>query len=302
MAATWDVSTREPARPGTAPGAEARRRLVVRSRGSWFDPGRGGRRPHRAGGGQTGCGAAEPLHGDGGPRRDRAPRARRRLDRVAPAGLDTGTAAGRGPGHPACRGVGAAARRRRARAGRRRRGGGAGQRVVHRRLARVRQRGAGPGDAGDTADPGGRSSGSSVDDAGRGRGPRRRRTIEPWRRRVMSRLELRVLIAGILAATVILGAVMCAAYGQASIAAALSIYALGGGAGLFHSVARLVLARRIETVRSAATPLRPLLPVMAAIMALTQAVVRSLSDVTEVAPRRWIPITRGRKADDDFEA
>ena len=39
---------------------------------------------------------------------------------------------------------------------------------------------------------------------------------------------------------------------------------------------------------------------MAAIMALTQAVVRSLSDVTEVAPaRRWIPIARGRKADDD---
>jgi hypothetical protein len=43
-----------------------------------------------------------------------------------------------------------------------------------------------------------------------------------------------------------------------------------------------------------------LLPVMAAIMALTQAVVRSLSDVTEVGPRRWIPITRDRK-DDDYE-
>ena len=109
----------------------------------------------------------------------------------------------------------------------------------------------------------------------------------------MTRLELRVLIAGVLAATVILGAVMCAAYGQAAIAAALSIYALGVGAWLYHSVERLVLARRIETVRSAATPLRPLLPVMAAIMALTQAVVRSLSDATEVAPRRWIPITRG---------
>jgi hypothetical protein len=40
---------------------------------------------------------------------------------------------------------------------------------------------------------------------------------------------------------------------------------------------------------------------MAAIMALTQAVVRSLADVTEVAPHRWIPITRGRKDDDDFE-
>jgi hypothetical protein len=33
---------------------------------------------------------------------------------------------------------------------------------------------------------------------------------------------------------------------------------------------------------------------------MTKAVVRSLSDFTEVAPpRRWIPITRGRKADDD---
>jgi hypothetical protein len=116
----------------------------------------------------------------------------------------------------------------------------------------------------------------------------------------MTRLELRALIASILAATVILGAVMCAAYGQAAIAAALAIYALGVGAWLYHSIERLILARRIETVRAAATPFRPLLPVMAAIMALTQAVVRSLSDVTEVAPpRRWIPISRGRKHDDD---
>ena len=119
----------------------------------------------------------------------------------------------------------------------------------------------------------------------------------------MTRLELRVLIAGILAATVILGAVLCAAYGQAAIAAALAIYALGVGAWLYHSIERLVLARRIETVRTAVTPFRPLLPVMAAIMALTQAVVRSLSDVTEVAPRRWMPsITRGRKDDDEFDA
>src|SRR6201996_688739 len=116
----------------------------------------------------------------------------------------------------------------------------------------------------------------------------------------MTRLELRVAIAAVLAATVILGAVLCAAYGQAAIAAALAIYALGVGAWLYHSVERYVLARRIETVRSAAQPFRPLLPVMAAIMALTQAVVRSLSDVTDVAPRRWIPIARGRK-DDDFE-
>ncbi|BBX44407.1 hypothetical protein GCM10009641_53870 [Mycobacterium cookii] len=114
----------------------------------------------------------------------------------------------------------------------------------------------------------------------------------------MTRLELRVGIAAVLAATVVLGAVLCAAYGQAAIAAALAVYALGVGAWLCHSIERLVLARRIETVRTAATPLRPLLPVMAAIMALTQVVVRSLSDVTEVAPRRWIPITRGRRGHD----
>jgi hypothetical protein len=112
---------------------------------------------------------------------------------------------------------------------------------------------------------------------------------------------------------VILGAVMCAAYGRAAIAAALAIYALGVGAWLYHSIERLVLARRIETVRDAVTPLRPLLPVMAAIMALTQAVVRSLSDVTEIGSsrswelpvRRWMPITRGGRRGrniDDFEA
>jgi hypothetical protein len=129
----------------------------------------------------------------------------------------------------------------------------------------------------------------------------------------MTRLELRVVIAVVLAATVVLGAVFCAAYGQAAIAAALAIYALGVGAWLYHSIERYVLARRIETVRSAAQPFRPLLPVMAAIMALTQAVVRSLSDVTDAAPirsrrwdlpvRRWMEITRGDRrindADDD---
>jgi hypothetical protein len=132
----------------------------------------------------------------------------------------------------------------------------------------------------------------------------------------MTRLELRVVIAAVLAATVILGAVFCAAYGQAVIAAALAIYALGVGAWLYHSIERYVLARRIETVRSAAQPFRPLLPVMAAIMALTQAVVRSLSDVTDAAPitrrpwdlpvRRWMEITRGDRRiedadDDEFE-
>lgn len=108
----------------------------------------------------------------------------------------------------------------------------------------------------------------------------------------MNRLELRVVIAGVLAATVVLGAVVCAAYGQAVIAAALAIYALGVGAWLYHAIERYVVARRISTVRTAAKPLSPLLPVMAAIMGLTQAVVRSLSDVTE-APRRWdIPVRR----------
>ena len=131
----------------------------------------------------------------------------------------------------------------------------------------------------------------------------------------MTRLELRVVIAAVLAATVVLGAVLCAAYGQAVIAAALAIYALGVGAWLYHSIERYVLARRISTVRSVAKPFQPLLPVMAAIMGLTQAVVRSLSDVTDATPtssrrwdlpvRRWLEITRGDRrntdADDEFE-
>ena len=103
----------------------------------------------------------------------------------------------------------------------------------------------------------------------------------------MSRLELHVAIATLLAATVIIGAVVCAAYGLAIVASALSIYALGVGAWLYHSIERLVTARRISTVRSAARPLQPLLPVMAAIMGLTQAVVRSLGDVTDLPARRW---------------
>lgn len=113
----------------------------------------------------------------------------------------------------------------------------------------------------------------------------------------MTRLELRVAIAGVLAATVVLGAVVCAAYGWAVVGAALAIYALGAGAWLYHAIERLIVARRISTVRSAATPLRPLLPVMAAIMGLTQAVVRSLSDVTEVPARGWRAI--GRRGEDD---
>jgi hypothetical protein len=102
-----------------------------------------------------------------------------------------------------------------------------------------------------------------------------------------------VIVAAFLAATVVLGAVVCAAYGWTIVASALSIYALGVGAWLYHSIERLIVARRISTVRSAARPLQPLLPVMAAIMGLTQAVVRSLGDVTDLPARRWeLPVLR----------
>lgn len=123
----------------------------------------------------------------------------------------------------------------------------------------------------------------------------------------MNRLELRIVVASLLAATVVLGAVACAAYGLAVVAAALAIYALGVGAWLYHSIERYVVARRISTVRSAAKPFQPLLPVMAAIMGLTQAVVRSLSDVTDLPQRRWdLPVRRwmevargSRRVEDD---
>ncbi|BCQ09457.1 hypothetical protein JMUB5695_02901 [Mycobacterium heckeshornense] len=122
----------------------------------------------------------------------------------------------------------------------------------------------------------------------------------------MTRLELRVAIAAVLAATVVLGAVACAAYGLALVAAALAIYALGVGAWLYHCIERYLVAHRISTVRSAAKPFQPLLPVMAAIMGLTQAVVRSLGDVADLPPRRWdspvrrwMEITRGRSGRGD---
>ena len=109
----------------------------------------------------------------------------------------------------------------------------------------------------------------------------------------MTRLELRVVIAAFMAATVVLGAVVCAAYGWTIVASVLAIYALGVGAWLYHSIERLIVARRIATVRSAARPLQPLLPVMAAIMGLTQAVVRSLTDVTDLPARsRELPVLR----------
>lgn len=120
----------------------------------------------------------------------------------------------------------------------------------------------------------------------------------------MTRLQLRVVIAAGLAATVVLGAVICAAYGWAVVAAALAIYALGVGAWLYHAVERMVLARRISTVAEAAKPFQPLLPMMAAMMGLMQAVVRSLTDVTEAPVRgwRWMEsLGRGRDDDDDDE-
>ncbi|ORV43318.1 antitermination protein NusB [Mycobacterium conspicuum] len=109
----------------------------------------------------------------------------------------------------------------------------------------------------------------------------------------MSRLELRLAIAALLAGAVVVGAVVCAAYGWTIVASAMSIFALGVGAWLYHCIERVVVANRISTVRTAAKPLQPLLPVIAALMGLTQGVVRSLADVTELPARRWeLPVLR----------
>ena len=127
----------------------------------------------------------------------------------------------------------------------------------------------------------------------------------------LSSLELRVSIAAFLAGAVVIGAVVCAAYGWTIVASTLSIFALGVGAWLYHCIERVIVANRISTVRTAAKPLQPLLPVMAALMGLTQGVVRSLSDVTELPVRRWeLPVLRwvestrdkGRIVDGDDEA
>ncbi len=127
----------------------------------------------------------------------------------------------------------------------------------------------------------------------------------------LSSLELRASLAAFLAGAVVIGAVVCAAYGWTIVASATSIFALGVGAWLYHCIERVVVANRISTVRTAAKPLQPLLPVMAALMGLTQGVVRSLADVTELPARRWeLPVLRwvestrdrGRIADDDDEA
>jgi hypothetical protein len=127
----------------------------------------------------------------------------------------------------------------------------------------------------------------------------------------LSSLELRVSLAAFLAGAVVIGAVVCAAYGWTIVASTMSIFALGVGAWLYHCIERVVVANRISTVRTAAKPLQPLLPVMAALMGLTQGVVRSLSDVTELPARRWeLPVLRwvestrdkGRITDGDDEA
>ncbi|PJE20005.1 MAG: antitermination protein NusB [Mycobacterium sp.] len=103
----------------------------------------------------------------------------------------------------------------------------------------------------------------------------------------MTRLELRVVLAVLAAVTVVVGAVISAAFGWSILASVLAIFGLGVGAAVYHTVERLILARRISTVRTAAKPLQPLLPVMAAIMGLTQGVVRSLGDVTDLPGRRF---------------
>jgi hypothetical protein len=111
----------------------------------------------------------------------------------------------------------------------------------------------------------------------------------------MTRLELRVVLSVLAAVVVVVGAVISAAFGWTIVASVLAIFALGVGAVVYHTIERLILARRISTVRTAAKPLQPLLPVMAAIMGLSQAVVRSLSDVTDLPGRglelpmlRWL--------------
>ena len=84
----------------------------------------------------------------------------------------------------------------------------------------------------------------------------------------MSRLELRAFLAAFLAATVVLGAVICAAYGLTVVASALSIYALGVGAWLYHSIERLIVApedparpdagRQFQAVRRRRLEIRPI--------------------------------------------
>jgi transcription antitermination protein NusB len=116
----------------------------------------------------------------------------------------------------------------------------------------------------------------------------------------MNPLKLRVIAACVVAASVVLGAVICAALDLAVIAAALSVYALVAGAWLYHAIERYVVAKRVDTVIEAnrLNPVRyaakPLLPVMAAMMGLTQAVVRALTDVNDLHERREVRFRRPR--------
>jgi len=113
-------------------------------------------------------------------------------------------------------------------------------------------------------------------------------------------LKLRVVIACVLASSVVIGAVACAALGWAAVAAALAIYALGVGAWLYHAIERYMVAKRVDTVIEANRlgPVRyatkPLLPVMAALIGLTQAVVRALGDSTDLHERRDVSLRRSR--------
>jgi hypothetical protein len=129
----------------------------------------------------------------------------------------------------------------------------------------------------------------------------------------MNRLKLRMLAASLVAASVVVLAAICAQFGQAALSSALSIYALGAGAWLYHSIERYVVAKRLNTVIDAnrLNPFRsmakPLLPVMAAVIGLTQVVVRALSDVTDLEQRRdlrpirYFAITRGSRRRNDID-
>ena len=116
----------------------------------------------------------------------------------------------------------------------------------------------------------------------------------------MNAFKFRVVAASVMAAAIVLAAVICAALDLAIVAAVLAIYALGAGAWLYHTIERYAMAKRVDTVIEAnrLNPVRyaakPLLPVMAAVIGLTQAVVRALTDVNELHERRDIPLRRLR--------
>lgn len=108
---------------------------------------------------------------------------------------------------------------------------------------------------------------------------------DPFR---LNKLQWRIVMAGAAAALVVVAAVVFAALDWAIPAAALSIYAMGAGAWLFYAIERYLVAKRVNTVIEAnrLNPVRhvakPLLPVMAAVIGLTQAVVRALTDVADL--------------------